>query len=111
MRPRLPPRRSLLPLENREAALLQNRARGGRFEKFQQMYGARLLAAHGQRNRIDNRRMRILREYARHLDGGVGGHQGTLAGFAAVDAALLASKPANLSMREAAALPLVFITA
>ena len=43
--------------------------------------------------------------------GGVGGHQGTLAGFAAVDANLLASKPANLSMREAAALPLVAITA
>ena len=45
------------------------------------------------------------------MTGGVGGHQGTLAGFAAVDANLLASKPANLSMREAAALPLVAITA
>lgn len=43
--------------------------------------------------------------------GGVGGHQGTLAEFAAVDARLLARKPANLSMRQAAALPLIFITA
>lgn len=43
--------------------------------------------------------------------GGVGGNQGSLAEFVAVDAALLALKPANLSMREAAALPLVFITA
>jgi NADPH:quinone reductase-like Zn-dependent oxidoreductase len=43
--------------------------------------------------------------------GGVGGHQGTLAEFAAVDADLLASKPAGLSMREAASLPLGFITA
>jgi nitronate monooxygenase len=43
--------------------------------------------------------------------GGVGGHQGSLAEFAAVDADLLALKPANLSMREAAALPPVFITA
>jgi NADPH:quinone reductase len=45
------------------------------------------------------------------MTGGVGGHPGTLAEFAAVDADLLAPKPANLSMREAAALPLVFITA
>jgi NADPH:quinone reductase len=45
------------------------------------------------------------------MTGGVGGHQGTLAEFAAVDAVLLARKPANLSMREAAALPLVVITA
>jgi len=45
------------------------------------------------------------------MTGGVGGHQGSLAEFAAVDAELLAPKPANLSMREAAALPLVFITA
>ena len=44
------------------------------------------------------------------MTGGVGGHQGTLAQFAAVDADLLALKPTNLSMREAAALPLVFIT-
>lgn len=45
------------------------------------------------------------------LAGGVGGLQGTLAEFAAVDADLLAHKPANLAMREAAALPLVVITA
>ena len=45
------------------------------------------------------------------MTGGVGGHQGSLAEYAAVDARLLARKPANLSMREAAALPLVFITA
>ena len=45
------------------------------------------------------------------LTGGVGGLQGSLAQFAAVDADLLAHKPANLSMREAAALPLVVITA
>jgi NADPH2:quinone reductase len=45
------------------------------------------------------------------MAGGVGGLQGTLAEYAAVDAALLARKPANLSMREAAALPLVAITA
>jgi NADPH:quinone reductase len=43
--------------------------------------------------------------------GGVGGHQGSLAQYAAVDADLLALKPANLSMREASVLPLVFITA
>jgi NADPH2:quinone reductase len=36
---------------------------------------------------------------------------GSLAEYAAVDARLLAPKPANLSMRETAALPLVFITA
>lgn len=45
------------------------------------------------------------------MTGGVGGVQGSLAEFAAVDADLLAPKPANLSMREAAALPLIFITA
>jgi NADPH2:quinone reductase len=45
------------------------------------------------------------------MTGGVGGHQGSLAEFAAVDANLLAIKPASLSMREAAAVPLVFITA
>lgn len=45
------------------------------------------------------------------LTGGVGGLQGSLASFAAVDADLLAPKPVNLSMRDAAALPLVFITA
>jgi len=45
------------------------------------------------------------------LVGGIGGHQGSLAEFAAVDADLLAPMPARLSMREAATLPLVFITA
>jgi len=45
------------------------------------------------------------------MTGGVGGLQGSLAEYAAVDADLLAAKPANLSMREAAALPLIFITA
>ncbi len=45
------------------------------------------------------------------MTGGVGGHPGSLAQFAAVDADLLAIKPTNLSMRESAALPLVFITA
>jgi NADPH:quinone reductase len=45
------------------------------------------------------------------LVGGVGGMQGTLAEFIAVDADLLAHKPRNLSMRQAAALPLITITA
>ncbi|MFC9910887.1 zinc-dependent alcohol dehydrogenase family protein [Streptomyces sp. NPDC127197] len=45
------------------------------------------------------------------LTGGVGDLQGSLAKYAAVDARLLARKPASLSMRQAAALPLVFITA
>ncbi len=45
------------------------------------------------------------------MAGGVGGHPGSLAEYMAADARLLARKPANLSMREAAALPLVFITA
>jgi NADPH2:quinone reductase len=45
------------------------------------------------------------------MTGGVGGIQGSLAQYAAVDARLLAVKPGNLSMREAAALPLIFITA
>ncbi|HUN48902.1 MAG TPA: zinc-dependent alcohol dehydrogenase family protein, partial [Stellaceae bacterium] len=45
------------------------------------------------------------------MAGGVGGHSGSLAEFMAADARLLARKPANLGMREAAALPLVFITA
>jgi len=43
--------------------------------------------------------------------GGVAGLQGTLAEFVAADAALLAHKPAKLTMRQAAALPLVTITA
>jgi NADPH2:quinone reductase len=45
------------------------------------------------------------------LTGGVGGLQGSLAEYAAVDADLLAKKPVNLTMREAASLPLGFITA
>lgn len=45
------------------------------------------------------------------MTGGVGGIQGSLAQYAAVDASLLARKPAHFSMREAASLPLVFITA
>lgn len=45
------------------------------------------------------------------LTGGVRGLPGTLAEYSAVDADLLALKPENLSMREAAALPLVFLTA
>jgi NADPH2:quinone reductase len=45
------------------------------------------------------------------MTGGVGGIQGSLAQYAAVDADLLAPAPRNLSMREAAALPLAFITA
>jgi NADPH:quinone reductase len=45
------------------------------------------------------------------MTGGVGGVPGSLAEYAAVDADLLAPKPANLTMREAAALPLIFITA
>lgn len=45
------------------------------------------------------------------LTGGVGDIQGSLAQYAAVDANLIAAKPASLTMREAAALPLVVITA
>jgi NADPH:quinone reductase len=45
------------------------------------------------------------------MTGGVGGVQGSLAEFVAADARLLARKPKNLAMREAAAVPLVFITA
>src|SRR5450432_1274891 len=45
------------------------------------------------------------------MTGGVGGLQGSLAEYAAVDADLLAPKPANLAMRDAAAVPLIFITA
>ncbi|MFI9356017.1 zinc-dependent alcohol dehydrogenase family protein [Streptomyces lydicus] len=45
------------------------------------------------------------------MTGGVGDVQGSLAEFAAVDARLLARKPASLTAREAAALPLVVITA
>jgi NADPH2:quinone reductase len=43
--------------------------------------------------------------------GGVGGLQGTLAKFILADSDLLALKPKTLSMRQAAALPLVTITA
>lgn len=45
------------------------------------------------------------------MTGGVGGIQGSLAEYAAVDARLLAHKPSHFSMREAASLPLAFITA
>lgn len=45
------------------------------------------------------------------LTGGVGEVQGSLAEYAAVDADLLAPKPAALSMTEAAALPLSVVTA
>jgi NADPH:quinone reductase-like Zn-dependent oxidoreductase len=43
--------------------------------------------------------------------GGVGGLQGTLAEIAVANADLIALKPKSLSMREAAALPLITITA
>ncbi|MDI7776479.1 zinc-dependent alcohol dehydrogenase family protein [Asticcacaulis sp. EMRT-3] len=42
---------------------------------------------------------------------GIGGQQGSQAEFAAVDADFLALKPASLDFRQAAALPLVVITA
>jgi NADPH:quinone reductase-like Zn-dependent oxidoreductase len=45
------------------------------------------------------------------MAGGIGGLQGTLAEFAAVDAELIARKPKNVSMKEAAGIPLSFITA
>lgn len=45
------------------------------------------------------------------MTGGIAGIPGTLAQYTAADARLLAHKPATLSMREAAALPLAFITA
>lgn len=45
------------------------------------------------------------------MTGGIGGAQGSLAEYASVDADLLAIKPKNLSMKEAASLPLAFITA
>jgi NADPH2:quinone reductase len=45
------------------------------------------------------------------MTGGIGGVPGSLAQYAAVDAELLAHKPRSIGMREAAALPLVFITA
>jgi NADPH:quinone reductase len=43
--------------------------------------------------------------------GGIKGHGGTLAEYIAADARLLAHKPVTLTMREAAALPLVSIAA
>ena len=52
-----------------------------------------------------------LRDEVYGMVGGVGGLQGTLAEFIAADADLIAHKPKNLSMREAAALPLSTITA
>jgi len=45
------------------------------------------------------------------MTGGLGGLQGSLAEFAAVDADLVALKPRNLTLRQAAALPLIAITA
>src|SRR5260370_12833807 len=45
------------------------------------------------------------------MTGGVGGLQGSLAEYAAVEADLLAPKPASLGMPDAAAVPLIFITA
>ncbi|AKE11711.1 zinc-dependent alcohol dehydrogenase family protein [Serratia liquefaciens] len=45
------------------------------------------------------------------LTGGVRGLQGSLAQYTVVDVDLLALKPRNLSMREAAAIPLTFLTA
>jgi NADPH2:quinone reductase len=45
------------------------------------------------------------------LVGGVGAHQGTLAEYIVVDTNLIAHKPKSLSMREAAVMPLITITA
>jgi NADPH:quinone reductase-like Zn-dependent oxidoreductase len=45
------------------------------------------------------------------MTGGVGGVQGSLAEYAVVDTDLLALKPRNISLREAAAMPLIVITA
>jgi NADPH:quinone reductase-like Zn-dependent oxidoreductase len=45
------------------------------------------------------------------LAGGIGGLQGSLAQYGVFDARLLAIKPSNLSFRQAAAMPLNFITA
>ncbi len=45
------------------------------------------------------------------MTGGVAGVRGSLAEYASVDADLPARKPANLSARDAAALPLVVTTA
>lgn len=43
--------------------------------------------------------------------GGIGGYQGSLAEYQAIDAALLARAPDNLPLAQAASLPLIFITA
>jgi NADPH:quinone reductase-like Zn-dependent oxidoreductase len=45
------------------------------------------------------------------MTGGVGGVAGSLSDYVAVDARLLARMPEQLPMRDAAALPLIFITA
>lgn len=45
------------------------------------------------------------------MTGGVGGVQGSLAQYVAVDARLLTKAPERISLREAAAMPLVVITA
>jgi NADPH2:quinone reductase len=45
------------------------------------------------------------------IAGGIGGTRGSLAEYAAVDMRLIALKPSNLSMKQAAALPLAFNTA
>jgi NADPH:quinone reductase len=45
------------------------------------------------------------------MTGGVGNVQGSLAQYAVVDARLLATKPASLALRNAASMPLVYITA
>jgi NADPH:quinone reductase len=73
--------------------------------------GARL--RHGRCGRLRRRGTNEFRsgDEVFGMTGGVGGLQGTLAEFAAVDARLLAPKPDALSMAQAAALPLAFITA
>ncbi|GLQ99333.1 quinone oxidoreductase [Dyella mobilis] len=45
------------------------------------------------------------------MTGGVGNVPGSLAQYAVVDARLLAAKPASLTLRQAASMPLVYITA
>jgi NADPH:quinone reductase-like Zn-dependent oxidoreductase len=45
------------------------------------------------------------------MAGGVGGVSGAMASYVVADASLVSRKPANLSMRQAAALPLAIITA
>ncbi|MFK2875775.1 zinc-dependent alcohol dehydrogenase family protein [Rhodanobacter hydrolyticus] len=45
------------------------------------------------------------------MTGGVGNVQGSLAQYAVVDARLLSVKPKSLSLRQAASMPLVYITA